>query len=155
VEGFAQSVEARATLISAKLAENGAPETRDGTPWQAMQGGAGLNASAPLWRISVPARQGLAIASKLGEWGADWFADWAGGMLWAALDGHEDALRQIVTEAGGHAALMRAPAGLRARVPALHIPASALAAINARVRRAFDPAGLFETGRFLDTPDAD
>jgi FAD/FMN-containing dehydrogenase len=28
-------------------------------------------------------------------------------------------------------------------------------ALEARLRRAFDPNGLFETGRFLDTGDAD
>ena len=27
--------------------------------------------------------------------------------------------------------------------------------LEARVRRAFDPAGVFETGRFLDAADAD
>jgi glycolate oxidase FAD binding subunit len=39
---------------------------------------------------------------------------------------------------------------MRACVPAQHPRAIGVMALEARVRRAFDPAGIFETGRFLD-----
>ena len=42
--------------------------------------------------------------------------------------------------------LLRTRAG--SDVPAFHPLAPGLAALEARVRRAFDPAGVFETGRF-------
>jgi glycolate oxidase FAD binding subunit len=44
--------------------------------------------------------------------------------------------------------LVRAPEAMRAVVPAFHPAAAGLAALELRVRRAFDPAGVFETGRF-------
>jgi glycolate oxidase FAD binding subunit len=44
--------------------------------------------------------------------------------------------------------LLRAPVAMRAAVPVLHPPADGVAALEERVRRAFDPAGVFETGRF-------
>jgi glycolate oxidase FAD binding subunit len=44
--------------------------------------------------------------------------------------------------------LVRADAAMRAVVPALHPQPKPLAALEERVRRAFDPAGVFETGRF-------
>jgi len=44
--------------------------------------------------------------------------------------------------------LVRAPEAMRAEVPALHPQPAGAAALETRVRRAFDPAGVFETGRF-------
>ena len=44
--------------------------------------------------------------------------------------------------------LVRAPEPMRTKVPALHPSAPGVAALEARVRRAFDPMGVFETGRF-------
>jgi glycolate oxidase FAD binding subunit len=37
----------------------------------------------------------------------------------------------------------------------LHPQLPMVATLEARVRRAFDPAGVFESGRFLDSSDAD
>ena len=44
--------------------------------------------------------------------------------------------------------LVRAPAPMRTLVPTLHPQPSGLSMLEERVRRAFDPHGLFETGRF-------
>ena len=52
---------------------------------------------------------------------------------------------------GGHAMLVRADSALRTRTPAFHPQAAPVAALEARVRRAFDPTGVFETGRFGET----
>ena len=79
--------------------------------------------------------------------GIDWLADWAGGLLWLAYDGPADTLRAAAEAAGGHAMLVRASAAHES-VPMLHPQPSGVAALEARVRRAFDPAGVFETGRF-------
>jgi glycolate oxidase FAD binding subunit len=43
---------------------------------------------------------------------------------------------------------------MRARVPALHPASPGVAALERRVREAFDPLGVFETGRFLDREPA-
>jgi glycolate oxidase FAD binding subunit len=73
--------------------------------------------------------------------------DWAGGLIWIACPDGE-ALRAAAMAAGGHAMLWRGPEALRGRTPTLHPQPSGVAALEARVRRAFDPAGVFETGRF-------
>jgi glycolate oxidase FAD binding subunit len=39
---------------------------------------------------------------------------------------------------------------VRETVPALHPQPAPVMALEARLRRAFDPMGVFETGRFLD-----
>jgi glycolate oxidase FAD binding subunit len=44
---------------------------------------------------------------------------------------------------------------MRARTPFLDPPAPGVARLAERVRPAFDPAGVFETGRFLDDAHAD
>jgi glycolate oxidase FAD binding subunit len=97
-----------------------------------------------LWRISVsPSRAPEVVDALNGEWSMDW----AGGLIWAAcLDAA--AVRKAAASAGGHAMLLRAPEAMRASAPALHPPAAGVAALELRVRRAFDPAGVFETGRF-------
>src|SRR3546814_14425550 len=51
--------------------------------------------------------------------------------------------------------LVRAPEAIRGSVPAQHPRHPQVAALVARVRREFDPAGIFETGRFLGEARAD
>jgi glycolate oxidase FAD binding subunit len=80
--------------------------------------------------------------------------DWGGARVWLACEDVE-AVRSAALEAGGHAMLMRAPDALRRTTPALHPQAPGVRALEGRVRRAFDPNGVFETGRFLDPADAD
>ena len=58
------------------------------------------------------------------------------------------AARCRMLDGGGHAMLLRGDDRLRANGPAFHPQPHGVAALEARVRRAFDPAGLFETGRF-------
>ena len=74
--------------------------------------------------------------------------------IWLALEGHEARIRSAAEAAGGHATLLRAPAAVRTRIPALHPQAPGVEALSRRVRRGFDPMGIFETNRFLDEADA-
>ena len=64
-------------------------------------------------------------------------------------------VRDAAARAGGHATLVRAPAAVRASVPALQPASAGVARVERAVRAAFDPAGVFETGRFLDMSRAD
>ena len=108
-----------------------------------------LPADDPLWRVNVPPGRGPEIADELGARGARWLMDWAGGLIWLTIDGGAAGeVRAAAARAGGHATLVRADPATRATVQAFHPPASGLAALEERVRRAFDPAGVFETGRF-------
>ena len=108
----------------------------------------------PIWRLSVAPTDGPALVARLHEIGlpiARWFADWAGGLLWLALDTrfdmHADHIRTEVDRLGGHAFLMRASEETRRTVPVFHPQPAPLAALAARVKAAFDPDGIFEPGR--------
>ncbi len=92
-----------------------------------------------LWRLALPP---TASAQVLG---GEQLIEWGGGQRWlkGARAGAEE-IRRSVAAAGGHATLYRAPdkgAG------AFHPQGAAIARINERLRRAFDPAGIFNRGR--------
>jgi len=102
-----------------------------------------------LWRISVAPTRGHGVAAALGD-GAEYFYDWAGGLIWAALpatgDGGAARVRRAVA-GNGHATLIRAPAAIRASVPVFEPQDAGLAALTKRVKESFDPKGVFGPGR--------
>ena len=143
LEGFGPSVDARSALVRTL-----APGPHALAEEDAAQFWARLRKPLPgrdiLWRISVPPSRAPDVVETLED---AWTMDWAGGLIWAAcLDAA--AVRQAAEAAGGHAMLLRGPEALRSAVPTLHPPSAGVAALEMRVRRAFDPAGVFETGRF-------
>jgi len=81
--------------------------------------------------------------------------DWAGALVWLTSPREPQTVRAAAEAAGGHAMLVRGPEELRRRVPAFHPQPAPVAALEARIRRAFDPTGVFETGRFLEAVHAD
>ena len=156
LEGFRPSINSRKRVLSDRLGSCDFVEPQAAAElWTKVRGGSGLEGSAPLWRISVPARRGLEISSLIDQRGGEWLADWAGGLIWARIEGYADDLRQCVGALGGHATLVEAKDNVRREVAALHLPVPGIAALNRRVRRAFDPGRVFETGRFMDEADAD
>lgn len=166
IEGFGPSVEARARLIRDAFASHGAITELAGpaamAAWAPLAGADALIDAESVWRIGVPRKKGLAVVRGLAGLGGRWIADWAGGLIWYAPDmadptdtANATAVRRLAADAGGHASLVRAPVEVRRIVPALHPLAPGVAALSARVRAAFDPLGLFETGRFLDVAHAD
>ena len=143
LEGVGPSVEARIHLIR-EMGGRLLAEDRAERFW------AGLRHPMPkaeiLWRISVPPSRAPELLNSLD---GEWRMDWAGGLVWSApTDATGEGIRRAAEAVGGHAMLMRAPEALRAAVPTLHPAAPGVAALEERVRRAFDPAGVFETGRF-------
>ena len=153
IQGFGPSVAARCAMLETLLAPVGAVETPDETAaariWADLRSLAPLGPDRALWRINVAPSKGSDIVAALRPLGADWMMDWAGGLIWAALgDPAAQAIRAAAEKAGGHAALVRGSRAQRASIPAFHPPAPGLAALETRVRRAFDPMGVFETGRF-------
>ena len=108
----------------------------------------------PLWRLSVAPMAGHSVAAAVlaALPGAEFFYDWAGGLLWLMLPASEDAgagiVRRAVAEAGGgHAMLIRAPAATRAAVPVFQPQPDALAALSRRVKESFDPMNILNPGR--------
>lgn len=153
VTGFEPSVEARCAMLPDLLRDNGAlvrldPALADRL-WHEAGTGVALDGSI-LWCLHVPPGRAADIIAKLEPLGARWSLDWGGGRIWLALDDDAAPVRAAAEAAGGQAMLVRAPDASRATIPAQHPRPAGVAALEARVRRAFDPDSLFETGRFLE-----
>ncbi|MBI1243465.1 MAG: FAD-binding protein [Alphaproteobacteria bacterium] len=156
VEGTAVSVAARCEALRTSLGTFGAVEElhsmRSVKLWREIRDVAPLlpDTSAALWRVSVAPTHGPAVAAAVP--GADWFLDWGGGLVWLATPEAGDAsagpIRASFGE--GHATLMRASAGLRARVPVFEPPAPGVAALNRGVKAQFDPRGILNPGRMFE-----
>lgn len=159
LQGFAPSVVARCAQLPDILRNHGVatllPELEADAVWDAIRTVAPLAGAPTLWRISVPPSQAPTIIDRFAARGARWVLDWAGGLIWLAFEGHAAEIRSSAEAAGGHAMLIRASSEFRAAVPMQHPRTYGVAAIEQRVRRAFDPAGIFESGRFLDDIHAD
>lgn len=145
LDGFPHSIDARAKLLLGLI--DGLANYGDGAAlWDAVRFTSPLPAHAPLWRVIVSPGKAPAFVGALPD--AQWLFDWAGGLIWLASDTDPQAIRAAAIAAGGHAMLVRADATMLSAVPTLHPQFPQVAALEDRVRRAFDPAGVFETGRF-------
>jgi glycolate oxidase FAD binding subunit len=120
---------------------------RDVTPFAAS----GPSGARDLWRISTAPTQAPGLGQALEQYDVELLYDWAGGLVWAALpasnDAHAPQVRAAVSEAGGHATLIRAPAAVRAAVEVFSPEPAPLAALTVRVRQSFDPQGVLNAGR--------
>ncbi len=135
-------------LAAAKLLLGGGEDIGEGDGiFAAIGEGAIFNASElDVWRVSLPPAQAASVAGTLAS--SLWLGDWAGGLLWIGAKGEEGPrIRAVAAEAGGHAMLLRAPAARRAALGVFPPQPSALAALTASVRAAFDPLSLFNPGR--------
>jgi glycolate oxidase FAD binding subunit len=151
IQGFGPSVTARCAMLGRVLASYGpAVELGDAADafWASLATVQTLRGDCPLWRVNVPPSSGPGIAAVAERHGAEWLFDWAGGLVWVAGDIRPSAIREAAAKAGGHAVLIRASAAMRAEVATFHPLAAGVAALEAHIRRAFDPASVFETGRF-------
>ena len=152
IEGFGPSVTARCAMLDALLCDVGILPQLEGALadhlWSNLRTLAPLTGDAPLWRINVAPREAAGIVAAVEPFGAKWMMDWGGGLIWVAVDGDPAVIRDAAARAGGHAMLVRGSRVLRDRIAAFHPPVPAVAALETRVRRAFDPNGVFETGRF-------
>lgn len=105
----------------------------------------------PLWKVSIAPASGHKLLSALRmQTGVDGYYDWQGGLLWLRMeaDPEADLLRAGIREfSGGYATLMRASDVDRRSIPVFEPLAPAVAALSARVREKFDPAGIFNPGR--------
>ena len=147
LDGFAASVRARVQALRAELAPHGIarimPESEAAAFHREMHRLDALAAAPVLWRVVVPARAAMAVVGALDPY--CWRMDWGGGLIWIAGDAP---VRDWAAAAGGHAELVRAPEAMRRATLAKSPQAPGLAALESRVIRAFDPAGVFATGRF-------
>ncbi len=94
-----------------------------------------------LWRLALPKTTPPLGLAKSGPF------EWGGGQRWLSGEIDPGAVRAAAAEAGGHAVLFRAPESLRCRVGAFAVPAPAVLELHRRVKRVFDPSGIFNPGR--------
>lgn len=92
-----------------------------------------------LWRISVPPTS--APLALHGEQLTEWF----GGLRWVCTPAPASAVHELVARAGGHASLAMSQQGGALVPPQAWSPV--LARLHRQVQSAFDPQGVFDTGR--------
>jgi glycolate oxidase FAD binding subunit len=156
LEGPPPSVRARVEGIKALLADEGEldelPSAQSATLWREIRDVTLLPRDGPLWRVSVPPAAGAPLLEALERaLGPAWLADWAGGLLWLAVENTDDAgaaaIRRALAPSGGHATLVRASCGLRAALTVFQPQEPALARLSARVKDSFDPKRILNRGR--------
>ncbi|NMG76278.1 glycolate oxidase subunit GlcE [Aromatoleum diolicum] len=101
-------------------------------------------ATAPgevLWRLSLPSS---AAPVKLA---GQQFIEWGGALRWLRSDAAADTIRERVASLGGHATAFR---GFDREGEVFHPLAAPLMVIHGRLKQAFDPAGIFNPGRFYN-----
>ncbi|WP_292930978.1 FAD-binding protein [Novosphingobium sp. PASSN1] len=158
VAGFAPSVEARCAALPGLLRDHCGlhrMEAAEAAPlWAEAMTGSAL-AGALRWRIHLPPRNAPDLIARLEPLGIDWAMDWGGALVWVGLDNTGTAPREVAAALGGEATLVIADPAMRAAIPALHPRPAGLAMLEQRVRRAFDPRGVFATTRFAEDAHAD
>jgi len=156
LEGFGPSVAARIETLKSLCSKLGAivvgDEDDTSVLWRFLRdAGPFAGDHRPLWRISVPPMAGWSIPAALGNVAADWFYDWAGGLVWLAVPAGEGAFASVIHQAairaGGHATLVRAPLSLRNAVGSFPPLAAGVAALCQQIKSMFDPKDVLNPGR--------
>jgi glycolate oxidase FAD binding subunit len=94
-----------------------------------------------LWRISIPM---TSDTSAIEGFGKVTLRDWAGAEVWLVSDARSARIREAAAAAGGHATLFR---GGLAHEEVFHPLTPAQLALHKKIKRVFDPAGIFNPGR--------
>ena len=153
LEGLAASVAVRREKLTASMARFGAVTQLDAEVtarlWREIRDAAPYadGTPRPLWRVSVAPTAGHQLVAALRlETGVDAFYDWQGGLVWLRMEADPEAAllrRYVRAVGGGHATLLRARPEVLAATETFEPQPDAVAALSARVKASFDPAGLF------------
>lgn len=151
IEGFAASVEARAAALIDELRDQGTLHelsTSDAADlWRSVTKAIPLADAEALWRVHIAPSQTSGLARSIEAAGGRYLIDWAGAALWVGAPAACN-VRKLALASSGHAMLVRAPDELRSRVRARQAGTATIAALETRLRRAFDPAGILDPDRF-------
>ncbi len=157
VEGFAAQIAHRGPALARLFSPFGKAEIVSGEASAALWRGvrdveAFHGREGAVWRVSVKPSEGPRLVSALKAQGA--FAalyDWGGGLVWLLTAEEGDAgaalIRAETRARGGHATLVRGSAATRAAVEPFEPAAPGIAALEARLRAAFDPKSILNPGR--------
>lgn len=157
LEGFEASVGARVEKLKATLRAYGDIHVFDTEAslafWSEMrQLTVFYGSNAPLWRISTAPKLGPKVVAGIERYmKVEAFYDWSGGLIWLEVPEAADAgatdIRRIIALHGGHATLIRAEPAVRAAVEVFQPLEPGVARITAKLKQAFDPAGILNPGR--------
>lgn len=136
LSGAASAIEAARELIGGDSVD----AARAQGFWQGIreQTDAFFGNDKPLWRMSLPS-----VAPPLAFPGEQ-LIEWGGALRWLACKADARTIREAAAQVGGHATLFRAADKSAGVFTPL---APALAKIHRNLKRAFDPAGIFNPGR--------
>ena len=133
---------AAAAVAAARAKLGGEPIHDDGAFWQGIRDQSHpAFASDILWRLALPTTTPPLALPGLRA------IEWGGGQRWLAGDLESTAVRAAAARAGGHAVLFRGPESLRCREGAFAPLEPGLLALHRRVKKVFDPRGIFNPGR--------
>ena len=96
-----------------------------------------FRSNAPLWRLSVPSTAPLNLPGRQ-------LVEWGGALRWVFSEAEQQVVRAAAEQVLGHATLFRSAAKPAAVFHPLPLP---LMRIHQRMKRAFDPHGIFNLGR--------
>lgn len=97
--------------------------------------------TTPLWRIALPP---MALQLPLD---GDRLIEWNGMQRWLRSSDDSDALRHVVAAMGGHSTLFRGGRPFDRELDVFEPLAPEVMAVHRRLKRAFDPSGVFSPGR--------
>lgn len=136
--GSRAGLDAAARLIHGRRID---PEA-GGDIWQSLreQTHPFFQGDTPLWRFALPhGAPALGLGPELLEW--------RGTQRWVRSANAGDEMRARANTLGGHATLFRAPDAYRLEHGVFSPLAAPLVAIHKRLKKQFDPAGIFNPGR--------
>lgn len=147
LEGIAGLVIERAGRMAAHLRDFGAAaavsDAASAALWRDVRDVAPFHGRAgDVWRFNLRPSSAAGVVARLG---GEVLIDWGGGLVWALLPEGTDA-RARAQPFAGHASLIRAGAGSRARLPRFQPEAPAVAALAAGLRARFDPRAILNRG---------
>ncbi|MDW3204527.1 MAG: glycolate oxidase subunit GlcE [Alphaproteobacteria bacterium] len=160
LEGFGPSVEYRCEKLRALLSSYGETEELHShnslTFWREIRDVVPFHGDSRIvWRISVAPTDAPGMLARLSHLkNQSAYLDWAGGLIWLAVDAPKQGAAEIIRDAmapiGGHATLIRGSATLRNAIPVFHPQPAPLAAVTRRLKSSFDPYGVLNPGRMTE-----
>jgi glycolate oxidase FAD binding subunit len=133
---------AQAAVDAARKKLGGEPVPDDASFWRALRDQQApffaADDARPLWRLSLPS-----VAPPPGLSGTQ-LIEWGGAQRWMRTDERAHTIRRAADRASGHATLFR---GGDKGMGVFHPLTPAVMAIHRNLKRAFDPAGIFNPGR--------
>jgi glycolate oxidase FAD binding subunit len=147
LEGEAAPLSEKTAALQTLLKDHAPTEVPDGDAAFAKLGNATafLGNTLDVWRIEAPPTQAAALILALSP--ALRTADTAGGVLWLGLANSSEQVHTIAAAHEGHATLVRASEDTRMHLAVFPPLTPARLALTKSVKAAFDPLGLFNSGR--------